>query len=67
MIRIEMTDQEAAILRDALSQFDHTSKFEIARTDDHDYRVGLEGREAIIARLIRRLDEAIASAKSAAA
>ena len=55
MIRLEMTESEALLLKEILEQSDHEARFEVARTDTTAYRHKLEGREAVLATLLERL------------
>ena len=55
-MRIDLTQPEAAILRDVLENYVSDLRMEIADTDSMDLREELKGREALLKHLIGRLE-----------
>lgn len=54
-MRIEMTDAQASMLREALESYLPNLKFEIGRTEDQPYRERLKGQEQFLRQLMGRL------------
>lgn len=66
MIRLELTDQEARLLKEILEAYGSDTRFESARTDSGDYRAELKERIGLAAKISERLGrETATSAKSA--
>jgi predicted transcriptional regulator len=59
MVRIDLTQPEAVILRDVLENYVSDLRMEIADTDSMDLREELKGREALLKHLIGRLEPKI--------
>lgn len=55
MIRIELTDEEAARLRDVCEDYLADLRAEIAGTESHDFREELKAQEAFLKGLMARL------------
>lgn len=55
MVRIEITDEDAAILRSALEAYLSDLRMEIADTDSQDFREMLKERKAALRRVLDRL------------
>jgi len=55
-VRIDLTQPEAAILREVLENYVSDLRMEIADTDSMDLREELKGREALLKHLIGRLE-----------
>jgi len=55
MAQLSLTDQEAGTLRKALEMYVSDLRMEIGATDAHDFREGLKREEAVIYRLLERL------------
>ncbi len=56
MVRIDLTQPEAAMLSDVLKNYVSDLRMEIADTDSMDLREELKGREALLKHLIGRLE-----------
>jgi hypothetical protein len=59
MVRIDLTQPEAAILRDVLDNYVSDLRMEIADTDSMHLREELKGREAFLKHLIGRLEQKV--------
>lgn len=57
-MRIDLSDVEAATLRDALDSYLSDLRMEIADTDRMDFREGLKERRKILEGLLQRLEAA---------
>jgi hypothetical protein len=55
MVRIELTDEECRLLREALTIYLTEFRREIAGTENPDFRDALEQRETVLSRLLERL------------
>ncbi len=55
MAQLDLTGDEAAVLRQALEAYLSDLRMEIADTDAHDYREELKRQEDILTRLEERL------------
>lgn len=55
MAQLSLTDDEAGTLRKALEMYVSDLRMEIGATDAHDFREGLKREEAVIYRLLERL------------
>jgi hypothetical protein len=56
MIHLDLSDQEAVVLRDVLQQQHTTLLMEIANTDAREYRDALQQRETIVRRITEQLE-----------
>ena len=56
MVRIELTDDEARLLRGILEDYRGEPRAEITNTDAHDYRDKLHIEEASLMRIIDKLN-----------
>jgi hypothetical protein len=56
MIRIDMTPEEAEILRVALESYLSDLRVEVSNTDRREYREALKHAEAILKKLLRDLE-----------
>ncbi len=61
MVQIEMTEEQATMLREALETYVPNLKFEIGRTESQPYRERLKGQEEFLRSLMNRLPEASGS------
>ncbi len=57
-MQLNLTDDEAHILRDLLRDFLPELRFEVARTDAHDFRHILVQRQELCERLLAQLEQA---------
>ncbi len=55
MAQLSLTDEEARTLSKALEMYVSDLRMEIGATDAHDFREGLKREEAVIYRLLERL------------
>jgi len=55
MIRLELTDAEAAILRETLEQVLQELSHEIADTDSKDFRDGLKDKRTVLVKIAKGL------------
>lgn len=55
-MRIDLTEREAAILREALASYLPELRMEIARTEAKEYRHGLFDREQLFERLLAEIE-----------
>ena len=55
MAQLSLTDEEARTLSKALETYVSDLRMEIGATDAHDFREGLKREEAVIYRLLERL------------
>jgi hypothetical protein len=56
VIHLDLSDQEALVLRDVLQQQHTTLLMEIAKTDAREYRDSLQERETIVRRITEQLE-----------
>lgn len=56
MIQIELTSEEAGILREILTSYLSDLRMEIAGTENMDFREALKKKEALLKKLIQRLE-----------
>lgn len=57
MIKLELTDDEAKILRNVIENYTSHLEVEIHRTEKRDFREALEQRERFLHDMVDRLDE----------
>lgn len=57
MVRLEMDDKEAGVLRTVLENYAADLDVEIHRTENWDFRKALEEREKVVHRLVTRLEK----------
>jgi hypothetical protein len=57
MVKLELTDDEARVLRNVIENFTSHLEVEIHRTEKRDFREALEKREQFLHDVIRRLAE----------
>lgn len=55
-MRIDLTEREAAVLREALASYLPELRMEIARTEAKEYRHGLFDREQLFERLLAEIE-----------
>jgi hypothetical protein len=58
--QITLTDEEAAILREALRSYVSDLRMEVADTDSMEFRENLKHEEAVLKKLLQRLDTELA-------
>jgi hypothetical protein len=56
--QIELTDQEAELLRDVLEEYVSDLRMEVASTESMDFREALKEKERILKELVERLSRA---------
>jgi hypothetical protein len=56
--QIELTDQEAELLRDVLEEYVSDLRMEVANTESMDFREALKEKERILKGLVERLSRA---------
>jgi hypothetical protein len=59
--QITFTDEEAAILREALRSYVSDLRMEIADTDSMQFREDLKREEAVLQKLLQQLDPEVAA------
>jgi hypothetical protein len=55
MISLTLSPEEADVLRDAVSTYQHTLLHEIAKAHSLDFRQVLRNREAVVSKLLAQL------------
>ena len=55
MAQIELTDQEAELLRNVLEEYVSDLRMEVSNTDNMDFREALKEKERILRGLVERL------------
>lgn len=61
MVQIELTSQDAVMLRDVIARYLPDLEIEIADTDDKEFRRFLQGREKFMQGFLGRLEKVITS------
>jgi hypothetical protein len=61
MAQITLTQDEATILREALSSYVSNLRMEIAKTDSWEFRQNLRREEVLLKKLLEQLDAELAS------
>jgi hypothetical protein len=57
-VDLRLNDEEARFLRDLLDRAYGDVKYEIADTDDSNFKAGLQGEKRVLEALLTRLSEA---------
>ena len=57
MLTLGLTEEETGLLREALETYLSNLRFEIADTDEADYRTTLKGRETVLRGILERLTQ----------
>ncbi|MGD8592473.1 MAG: hypothetical protein PVF82_06540 [Gammaproteobacteria bacterium] len=58
MIHLDLDEQEREILDETLQSYLSDLNYEIADTDDHDYREKLKGRRAVLEKIKDAIEKA---------
>lgn len=61
MAQIELSSEDAAMLRDILARYLPDLEVEIADTDDKEFRKFLRGREKFMQEFLQRLDKIVSA------
>lgn len=57
MLHLDLDDKETQILHDTLKSFISDLSYEIAGTDQHDFRESLKERRAVLEKIIQQLEQ----------
>jgi hypothetical protein len=56
-MQLNLSTEEREVLADVLSTYLSNLRYEIADTDDYDYRTGLKEKETILTRIVAALED----------